>query len=239
MKSKSLCLVSGGLDSCVAAAIALEETKVEAFLSIAYGQRHTRELQSAHDLANHYKIRHFFIQLLDLGNVLNLLGASALTDMNEQLPKERRMSEMTARVPRTYVPGRNTIMLALAQSVGEALNVDEIYTGFNAVDFSGYPDCRPIFVEAWNHLAHYATKRGYENNPIILVAPVINLSKASVVRCGIDLDAPLQLTWSCYEGGAKPCGVCDSCIIRFNAFAENNVTDPIGPYEIEPHRSVL
>ena len=149
------------------------------------------------------------------------------------------MSEMTARVPRSYVPGRNTIMLALAQSIAEASGADQIYTGFNAVDFSGYPDCRPIYVEAWNHLARYATKRGYEGNPITLVAPIVNKAKASVVRTGLDLNAPLHLTWSCYTGGEQPCGECDSCIIRWNAFKECGIDDPAGAYAVTPYRSVL
>ena len=101
------------------------------------------------------------------------------------------------------------------------------------------PDCRPIFVDCWNGLARVATKRGYENNPITLRAPIINLSKASVVREGIDRSAPLGLTWSCYQGGTRPCGRCDSCIIRWNAFKENGIDDPTGPYEVEPHRSEL
>ena len=125
-------------------------------------------------------------------------------------------------------------MLAIAQSIAEAYEYDHIVTGFNAVDFSGYPDCRPIFVDAWNHLARYATKRGYENNAITLVAPIINMAKASVVYHGIRLGAPLGDTWSCYEGGALACGRCDSCIIRRNAFRENGREDPI-TYEEATH----
>jgi 7-cyano-7-deazaguanine synthase len=231
---KSIALLSGGLDSCVALACAFEDSDPIASLSVAYGQKHIRELSSAQKVSEHYKIKHYLVELFDLGRILNNLHGSALTDFTEDLPHDRRMSEMTARVPRSYVPGRNTIMLALAQSVAEALNADEIYCGFNAVDFSGYPDCRPIFVNAWNHLARYATKRGYENNPINLRAPIVDLSKASVVRRGLDLSAPLHLTWSCYSGGTQPCGQCDSCIIRYHAFRENNIPDPAGPYLVEP-----
>jgi 7-cyano-7-deazaguanine synthase len=238
-KPKSVALLSGGLDSCVALAIAREESEVVMALTVYYGQKHRRETESAIAIAGHYDLEHHIITLNDLGDILSSLHASALVDPTEALPHGRRMSAMTARVPRSYVPGRNTIMLSLAQSVAEALNADEIYCGFNAVDFSGYPDCRPIFVEGWNHLAHYSTKRGYEGNPIVLRAPIINLSKASVVRRGLDLGAPLQLTWSCYTGGERPCGLCDSCIIRFNAFGECGVEDPCGPYENVPHRSVL
>lgn len=238
-KLKSVALLSGGLDSCVALAIAREETDVVCCLTVYYGQRHHKENVASLNIAAHYNLPFEIIQMGAFGELLAKHHASALVDPTESLPTNRRMSAMTARVPRSYVPGRNTIMLALAQSIAEALDADEIYCGFNAVDFSGYPDCRPIFVEAWNHLAHYATKRGYENREIILRAPIVNLGKASVVRRGIDLSAPLQLTWSCYTGGKRPCGECDSCIIRWNAFAENGIEDPTGPYEVEPHRSVL
>ena len=232
--SKSICLLSGGLDSCVAAAIAREDTEVLMCLTVAYGQKHVREIKAAEEIAKFWKLRWEFIPLRHFGRLLAELHASALVDPGEALPTDRRQSEMTARVPRSYVPGRNTILLALAQSVGEALDVDFIYCGFNAVDFSGYPDCRPIFVQCWNGLARVATKRGYENNPIDLVAPIINSSKASVVRQGADLGAPLHLTWSCYAGGDRPCGRCDSCIIRYAAFRECGLTDPAGPYEHEP-----
>jgi 7-cyano-7-deazaguanine synthase len=236
---KSVVLLSGGLDSCVSLAIAREETEVVKCINVFYGQKHEKEIICAEKISTHYNIPFTCIDLSALGVILADLHATALIDRNEDLPSSRRMSEMTARVPRSYVPGRNTIMLALAQSIAEALNADNIYCGFNAVDFSGYPDCRPIFVSAWNGLASYATKRGYENNPIILRAPIVNLSKASVVRRGLDLRAPFELTWSCYTGGTRPCGTCDSCIIRWNAFKECGIEDPTGPYDVIPHRSVL
>lgn len=235
----SVALLSGGLDSCVALAYAKNETEVKGCINVLYGQRHAKEHVHACKIAAHYELPLWTVWMDSLGETLTALHATALTDLNEELPKGRRMSEMTARVPRSYVPGRNTIMLGLAQSVAEAVDADQIYCGFNAVDFSGYPDCRPIFVEAWNHLAHYSTKRGYENHPIELKAPIINSSKASVVSLGLELRAPLHLTWSCYSGGDRPCGQCDSCIIRWNAFAENGIPDPTGPYEVEPYRSVL
>jgi len=224
----------------VALACAFEDSDPCFAVSFDYGQKHFKELESAKDICYHYNnLPHKVIDLSTVGDILTDLHATALVDPEEKLPSGRRMSEMTARVPRSYVPGRNTMMLAITQSIAEGINADEIYCGFNAVDFSGYPDCRPIFVEAWNHLAHYATKRGYENNPIVLRAPIVNLGKASVVRRGLDLGAPLGLTWSCYAGGKNPCGTCDSCIIRWNAFQENGIDDPIGVYDVIPHRSVL
>ena len=235
---KTLALLSGGLDSCVALAMAVEEKdNPVAALTVFYGQKHARELKSAEAVANHYNLKHHVVTFgSDFIN--NISHATALIGKDEAIPSERRLSEMTARVPRTYVPGRNTIMLALAQSIAEANGYDRIYCGFNAVDYSGYPDCRPHFVEAWNHLARYATKVGYiDNKPIELVAPIINFSKASVADMGIKLNAPLHLTWSCYTGGDQPCGTCDSCIIRANAFWAIGKEDPVGPYLVKPRES--
>jgi 7-cyano-7-deazaguanine synthase len=234
MLPNSIVLLSGGLDSCVALACAFDDSTPLLCLSVNYGQKHVRELRAAEDVAAHYKLKHIVLDLTTFGNVLQDLHASALVDPETPLPVRRRMSEMGANIPASYVPGRNTIMLALAQSIAEGLNADEIYCGFQATDFNGYPDTRPIFVEAWNHLSHYATKRGYYNNPIVLKAPVINLAKRSVVNRGLLLHAPMHLTWSCYTGGERPCGLCDSCIIRFNAFRDNNIDDPIGAYENQP-----
>ena len=226
-------LISGGLDSCVAAYMAREDHNIEVKtgVTILYGQRHDREVSSAKRVCAALGINHIVLDV-PLRDIIQ--GSSALLNPSEALPHDRAQSAMTARVPRSYVPGRNTIMLAIAQSIAEAYEYDHIITGFNAVDFSGYPDCRPIFVDAWNHLARYATKRGYENNAITLVAPIINMAKASVVYHGIRLGAPLGDTWSCYEGGALACGRCDSCIIRRNAFRENGREDPI-TYEEATH----
>lgn len=225
--SKAIGLISGGLDSCTAIAVAIHEgyTVTDA-LTIMYGQRHDKELSSAVRVAEFYHCRHHVITL-PLGGIIR--DASALLAASgEELPRDRALSAMTARVPRTYVPGRNTIMLSIAQSIAEAFDIDNIITGFNAVDFSGYPDCRPIFVDAWNHLAKYATRRGYQDNsPITCYAPIINRSKASVVKLASELGAPIHLTWSCYAGGNLACRRCDSCRIRLDAFYVNGLVDPI------------
>jgi 7-cyano-7-deazaguanine synthase len=225
---KAIALISGGLDSATAIAVAQadHDVKVEIGVSILYGQRHDREVRAAEEVANYYGIRHFTVDIRGLGDIIS--KSSALLNKNEALPHDRALSEMTARVPRTYVPGRNTIMLAIAQSIAEAYELSTIVTGFNAVDFSGYPDCRPVFVEAWNYLARYATRRGYQDNrPITVLAPIINKSKASVVAIALELGVPLQLTWSCYLGQDKACGRCDSCRIRLDAFKENHMEDPV------------
>jgi 7-cyano-7-deazaguanine synthase len=235
MKNDALVLLSGGLDSCVATAVAKEEGLNPVLaLNVFYGQRHAREEDSFYLVANHYGLK---VALVDISSLAeSIKHGSALLNKDEELPTDRAMSAMTARVPRTYVPGRNTIFLALAQSIAEANGIGNIVVGANAVDFSGYPDCRPIFVSAWNNLARYATKAGYEENkPIEVVAPIINMGKASVVYHGRRLSAPLELTWSCYAGGKKACGRCDSCIIRWNAFVANGLVDPI-EYEFEPEK---
>jgi len=225
--------MSGGLDSTTAIAVAQHEhdTTVKIGISVLYGQKHNREIQSAEAIADFYGIEWFPVHLESLGGIIQ--GSSALLNPDEALPHDRALSEMTARVPRSYVPGRNTIMLAIAQSIAEAYDLHTIVTGFNAVDFSGYPDCRPIFVDAWNHLARFATRRGYQDNqPITVLAPIINSSKASVVHLAQELKAPIHLTWSCYEGGPRACGRCDSCRIRLDAFKENNMEDPIEYAEV-------
>jgi 7-cyano-7-deazaguanine synthase len=232
MPQSAVALMSGGLDSTTAIAVAEAEhdTEVKVGVSVLYGQKHHREIRAAEEIANYFGFKHYTVNIGDLGDIIR--ESSALLNKNEPLPHDRALSEMTARVPRSYVPGRNTIMLAIAQSIAEAYDLQCIITGFNAVDFSGYPDCRPIFVDAWNHLARYATRRGYQDNrPVSVLAPIINSSKASVVAIGRSLNVPFQLTWSCYEGLQKACGRCDSCRIRLDAFKENKMVDPI---EYEP-----
>ena len=226
--ARAIALMSGGLDSTAAIAVAQNDhdTTVKVGVSVFYGQKHAREIQSAKAVADFYSIRHYTVNLRDLGDIIQT--SSALLNPGEPLPHDRALSEMTARVPRSYVPGRNTVMLSLAQSIAEAYELDTIITGFNAVDFSGYPDCRPIYVNAWNHLAKYATRKGYQDNaPIQVLAPIIDKSKASVVALAMAYRAPVHLSWSCYEGGPLACGRCDSCRIRLDAFKENKMEDPI------------
>jgi 7-cyano-7-deazaguanine synthase len=222
---RSLVLLSGGLDSCVSASIAFAQGAGPVLaLSLFYGQRHERELLSAQDIAKHYGLDWHLIKVEGISDLLS--PGTALVGTNEELPQGRSESEMAGHIPRSYVPGRNTMMLAIASSVAEANNLDVIYTGFNAVDYSGYPDCRPEFVDSWNRLAQVATKRGINGYPVHVHAPIIHATKADIVRLGLANNAPMHLTWSCYYGGYKPCGTCDSCIIRARAFNDAGIEDP-------------
>ena len=221
---KSLILLSGGLDSCTALAIAKhQDWNPELALTVSYGQRHKKEISSALKVACHYNVEW---EELDVPIVRLIKDASALLNPEEELPANRPMEEMTE-IPRSYVPGRNSILLAIAQSIAEARGLDRIVTGFNAVDYSGYPDCRPEFLAAWNSFAVFATREGVEGRPICVYAPIIRMTKTEIVRRALELDAPLSYTWSCYAGKKKACGTCDSCIIRRAAFRELGEEDPI------------
>lgn len=228
---KSIILLSGGLDSTTTLAIAKRRGDDPVLaLSVFYGQRHVKELQSAEDVAKHYSLPHTVVDLSTVG--AQITSGTALVGTNEALPEGRSVEEMSKSIPRSYVPGRNTMMLGVAQSIAEALDVERIYVGFNAVDYSGYPDCRPHFVNAWNNLAHYATSKGVNGRPILVEAPVIMMSKAAIVQQGLNLEVPYNLTWSCYKGEEKACGRCDSCIIRYKAFREVGSLDPISYSEV-------
>lgn len=221
----SLVLLSGGLDSMTALAIAKDKGwNPTIALSVFYGQRHAKELKSAAGIAWHYDLQHIILEAPSLGEVIK--SGSALVNSAETLPAARSVEEMPNSIPRSYVPGRNTILLALAQSVAETFGCDRIVCGFNAVDYSGYPDCRPEFVARWNALANVATAKGVEGNPITVLAPIIDLTKIDIVKEALRLNAPLHLSWSCYYGGSSVCGTCDSCLIRSQAFEKAGVLDP-------------
>lgn len=222
--SKAIVLLSGGLDSCVAAAIAKSARHDLHFLNVYYGQRHSRERNSAQAIAIHYGSPITYLDIIGFAGMVK--GATILTDKNSTVPANRTEEEMSNGKAPSYVPGRNTIMLSLAQSLAEAQEADVIYCGVNAVDYSGYVDCRPAFIAGWNELAQVSTFRGVEGSPIWVEAPLISMTKVEIVQKGINLEAPLHLTWSCYSGGEKPCGVCDSCLIRGQAFSTVGIADP-------------
>jgi 7-cyano-7-deazaguanine synthase len=216
MMSKAVVLLSGGLDSATTAAIALEDGHEVLALSFRYGQRHQKELQAAQSVAKILGIQEHFILDINLAQ----WGGSSLTDTSLSLPQE---GVKTGVIPSTYVPGRNTVFIAIALSLAEAKEAQAIYLGINAVDYSGYPDCRPAYLEAYQTLANLASKVGVEGKPIQLIAPLVHDSKVDIVRRALKLGVPIEETWSCYQGGDQPCGVCDSCRIRDQALKEVGV----------------
>lgn len=210
-------VLSGGLDSTVCASVARRDHGPVLALSFDYGQRHRVELEAAAKVAAHFGAEHLVV-----GLDLSRWGGSALTDAAVDVPAP---SDADA-IPVTYVPARNLIFLSVAAGVAEARGLDAVYLGVNALDYSGYPDCRPEFVESFARTAALGLKRGVEGDPLHVVTPLIDLGKADIVRLGIELGAPLDLTWSCYRGLERPCDDCDSCDLRAKGFAAAGVADP-------------
>jgi 7-cyano-7-deazaguanine synthase len=210
------------MDSAVCLGIAAKDSERLVALSFDYGQRHKKELEAASLLASHYKAEHI---------VLNLPGfsvwkASALTDPCVSVPDFEGVRRGQA--PVTYVPARNTVFLSFALSLAEAYDLDAIFIGVNALDYSGYADCRPLFIERFQTLVDVATQRTAEGGmPILLEAPLLRSSKAQIVRLGAELGVPFELTWSCYRGEERPCGACDSCVLRAKGFKDAGLVDPL------------
>lgn len=210
---KAVILLSGGLDSATAAAQAIADGYEPIALSFRYGQRHDRELQAAQEIAKHLKLSQHFTIDVNLAQ----WGGSALTDSAIEVPTAGIQPD---EIPITYVPGRNTVFIAIALSLAEAQQAEAIYLGINAVDYSGYPDCRPEYLAAFQTLAQLSSKTGLEGNAPKLIAPLIMDSKTDIVKRAVRLGVPIDKTWSCYQGGQEPCGVCDSCRIRDRALIE-------------------
>ncbi len=227
-KDFAVVLLSGGLDSATTAAIAKADGLDLVALSVDYGQRHRFELEAARRVAESLGVRRHFIQSIDLSQ----FGASALT-ADIAVPKDRSQADMEAAIPVTYVPARNTVFLSLALGLAEAIGAADIFIGVNAVDYSGYPDCRPEFIEAFERLANLATKAGVEGTAKFTIhTPLIRMSKAEIIRRGVALDVEYNLTHSCYdpdESGTS-CGRCDACLLRLKGFAEAGLQDPL-PYQ--------
>ena len=223
---KAVCLLSGGLDSSTCLGVARREGYDCYALSFDYGQRHLIELQAAARAAAHFKVREHRVVRIDL----RAFGASALTDDRLEVPKQRSAGEMAQGIPITYVPARNTIFLAFALAWAEVLESSDIFIGVNALDYSGYPDCRPEFIEAFERMANLATKTGVEGRTHLRIhAPLIKLSKAEIVRLGRETGVDFSLTHSCYDPDAagRPCGECDSCVLRRKGFDEAGIADPL------------
>lgn len=216
-------LLSGGLDSATAAAWARAEGYDVCAVSFDYGQRHRRELTSAKAVAKAVKAKQHIVLKVPLAD----LGGSALTDKRIAVPDAGRAADIGARIPATYVPARNTVFLSLALAYAETVGATAIVIGANALDYSGYPDCRPEYLEAFEKMAQLATKAGVEGKSVRILAPLLHLSKADIVRLAGRLKAPLGLTWSCYRGGRKACGKCESCVLRLRGFAAAGQKDPV------------
>nr|WP_164103617.1 7-cyano-7-deazaguanine synthase QueC [Candidatus Laterigemmans baculatus] len=218
-------LLSGGLDSTTCLAIAQHEGYEVHALSFRYGQRHTYELQRAMEIAQRAKVASHVIVDVDLAAI----GHSALTDPSIAVPKAAGISEIGEEIPVTYVPARNTIFLALALGFAETLHAQEIFIGVNALDYSGYPDCRPEFIRAFEQMANLATKATIEEHHTIRInAPLIDLSKAEIIARGLALGVDYSQTLSCYDPGegGVPCGHCDACLLRQQGFEAQGLQDP-------------
>lgn len=221
--SKAIVLLSGGLDSTTTLAIAQAKGFEVFALTASYGQRHQIEIDFARRIANYFEVKKHSIIEIDL----RIFGGSALTD-NIPVPKNRSLDEMEQGIPITYVPARNTILLSFALAWAEVLGITDIFTGVTAVDYSGYPDCRPEFIEAFEKMANLATKAGIEGYKLKIHTPLINLTKAEIIKRGSELGVNYSLTLTCYEPSplGEACGHCDSCILRAKGFSEAGLEDP-------------
>jgi 7-cyano-7-deazaguanine synthase len=217
-QAKAIVLLSGGLDSATVAAIALQDGYETIAISFRYGQRHIKELQAAAKIAQILGIKEHYLVDVNLAQ----WGGSALTDTSIDIPQTGVDLNI---IPITYVPGRNTVFLAIALSLAEAKDAEAIYLGINAVDYSGYPDCRPEYLQQIDRLAQLSSKAGLEGKAPKLVAPLIEDSKVEIVRRALSLNVPIEATWSCYQGEEAPCGLCDSCRIRDRALIDAGRSD--------------
>ena len=218
----AIALLSGGLDSATAAALARENGDRVIGLSFDYGQRHRRELDAAAQIAEQLQLAEHHQIAVDLA----AWGGSALTDLSQTVPSEGVESGV---IPSTYVPGRNTVFIAIGLSLAEARGAERLVLGVNAVDYSGYPDCRPDYLQAFQTLADLGSKAGREGHGTRLWAPLVTWSKTKIVQEALRLGVPIEQTWSCYSGGEHPCGVCDSCRIRDAALIEAGRPDLTSP----------
>lgn len=220
---KAVVLLSGGLDSSTTAAIARSEGFDVYPISFNYGQRHSKEIESARAVAKSLGAAEPLLVSFDLRKI----GGSALTD-DIDVPLDRASEEMSENIPVTYVPARNTIFLSFALAYAETIGAYDIFIGVNQVDYSGYPDCRSEFIEAYEKVANLATKAGVEGKERFRIrTPLINLSKAETIKRGLELGVDYSLTWSCYQGGELACGRCDSCKLRLAGFAAVGSKDPL------------
>ena len=219
---KAVILLSGGLDSSTVLYLAKSEGYDCYALSFDYQQRHRRELEAARTISTAVGVAAHQVVSFDL----RLWGGSALTDDRVDLPQDRDLAAMSESIPVTYVPARNTIFLSFALAYAEAIGASRVYIGVNALDYSGYPDCRPDYIDAMRSVYTLGTKQGREGDSIEIITPLIDLKKTEIIQLGDRLGVPWVNTWSCYSGDLVPCGVCDSCRLRLAAFEELGLVDP-------------
>jgi len=216
---KTIILFSGGLDSTTLLYYAKDKGLDPACLIFDYGQRHRKEIQTAKKIATYSKSKYYIIKFMFPWK------GSSLIDKKMRIPTQKKAKEET--IPSTYVPGRNIIFLSFAASFAETIGAREIYLGANAIDYSGYPDCRPSFIAAYQEVLKKGLKSGVGGKPIKVSTPLLHKTKAQIIRLGLKLNVPYDLTWSCYRGGKNPCGQCDSCFFRAKGFEATKTKDPL------------
>lgn len=229
MVKKAVCLISGGLDSCVTSFIAKEQGYEIYAISFNYGQLHKKELDCSNKIAQAVGVENRIILDVDFQK----FGKSSLLNTSSDSIQDHNLKDIAREIPSTYVPARNTVFLSMALAYAESTDADAIFIGVNAVDYSGYPDCRPEYIQAYQKMADLATKKGIEGRSIKIEAPLLQLTKSEIIKTGLKLNAPLADTWSCYRGEELACGRCDSCILRLKGFKDAGVEDPI-QYEHYP-----
>lgn len=218
---KAIILLSGGLDSATVLAMTAKKQLEVTALSFRYGQKHTQELKRAEGIAKHYWVKEHIIIDLDP----EPFKGSSLTG---DIPVPENRAGISDTIPTTYVPARNTVFLAIALGIAESRKAKHIFIGVNSVDYSGYPDCRPEFIEAFQNLANLATKAAVTGDPTLIQAPLLHMTKAEIIKIGTDLGIDYGMTLSCYQPGSagESCGVCDACSLRLEGFRANGLTDP-------------
>jgi 7-cyano-7-deazaguanine synthase len=229
MGEKAVCLISGGLDSAVSAFIAKDMGYKIFALSFVYGQRHDKEIKSAKQIAKTLDVKKHIIFEIDIAQ----FGGSSLIDKSIKPEIDNKLEDIGKDIPNTYVPARNTIFLSVALGFAETVDADAIFIGATSADYSGYPDCRPKYFQAFQKMADLATKKGVNGENIKIITPVLTLNKSEIIKKGSELGVPFDKTWSCYLGGKKACGRCDSCLLRLKGFKKAGLKDPL-KYEILP-----
>lgn len=230
MNQRTIVLISGGLDSAVTSYLAKKQSKELFGLTFLYGQRHQKEIESAKKIGKKLNLyKHIFFPI-----DLSLFGGSSLySTSNKDIPQPKDLDEIGKQIPSTYVPARNTIFLSIALGYAETVNADCIAIGVTSSDYSGYPDCRPEYINAYQNLINLATKKTIEGKKITLFTPLIQLSKNEIIKKGKEIGVPFEDTWSCYRGNTLACGRCDSCLLRLKGFQKLGLSDPL-TYETTP-----